>query len=142
MTVESDADQLTAGHDLRGSVDLARTVGQPVGTVWQALISPQGTGIWLGEGAVLGGKGESYHCTDGTTGVVRSYHPLEQLRVSWHADDYAPATLIEVDLEPDGDSTMLRVHHDGIPDAGQRAALESRWSSRLDDLVAYASGMG
>jgi uncharacterized protein YndB with AHSA1/START domain len=142
MTVESDADQLTAGHDLRGSVDLARTVDQPVGTVWQALISPQGAGIWLGEGAVLGGKGESYHCTDGTTGVVRSYHPLEQLRVSWHADDYAPATLIEVDLEPDGDATLVRVHHDGITDAGQRATLESRWNSRLDDLVAYASGMG
>jgi uncharacterized protein YndB with AHSA1/START domain len=142
MTVESDADQLTAGHDLRGSVDLARTVDQPVGTVWQALISPQGAGIWLGEGAVLGGKGESYHCTDGTTGVVRSYHPLEQLRVSWHADDYAPATLIEVDLEPDGDATLVRVHHDGITDAGQRATLESRWNSRLDDLVVYASGMG
>ena len=142
MTVESDADQLTAGPDLRGSVDLTRTVDQPVGTVWQALISPQGAGIWLGEGAVLGGKGESYHCTDGTTGVVRSYHPLEQLRVSWHADDYAPATLIEVDLEPDGDATLVRVHHDGITDAGQRATLESRWNSRLDDLVAYASGMG
>ena len=142
MTVESDADQLTAGHDLRGSVDLARTVRQPVGTVWQALISPQGTGIWLGEGAVLGGKGESYHCTDGSTGVVRSYHPLEQLRVSWHADDYAPATLIEVDLEPDGDATTVRVHHDGITDAGQRAALESRWNARLDELVSFTSGMG
>ena len=137
MTVESDADQLTAGR-----VDIARTVGQPVGAVWQALISPQGTGIWLGEGAMLGGKGESYHCTDGSTGVVRSYHPLEQLRVSWHADDYAPATLIEVDLVPDGDSTTVRVQHDGISDAGQRAALESRWSARLDDLAAYAAGIG
>jgi uncharacterized protein YndB with AHSA1/START domain len=142
MTVESDADQLSAGPGLRGSVDLARTVGQPVGTVWQALISPQGTGIWLGEGAVLGGKGESYHCTDGSTGVVRSYHPLEQLRVSWHADDYAPATLIEVDLVPDGDTTTVRVHHDGITDAGQRADLEARWSSRLDELATYAAGIG
>jgi uncharacterized protein YndB with AHSA1/START domain len=137
MTVESDEDQLTAGR-----VDIARSVGQPVGAVWQALISPQGAGIWLGEGAVLGGKGESYHCADGSTGVVRSYHPLEQLRVSWHADDYAPATLIEVDLIPDGDTTTVRIHHDGISDAGQRAALEGRWSSRLDDLATYTSGMG
>jgi uncharacterized protein YndB with AHSA1/START domain len=137
MTVESDADQLTAGR-----VAIARTVSQPAGAVWQALISPQGAGIWLGEGAVLGGKGESYHCADGTTGVVRSYHPLEQLRVSWHADDYAPASLIEVDLVPDGDSTTIRLHHDGISDAGQRAALETRWNSRLDDLVTYASGIG
>jgi uncharacterized protein YndB with AHSA1/START domain len=137
MTVESDADQLTAGR-----VAFARTVTQPAGAVWQALISPQGTGIWLGEGAVLGGKGESYHCTDGSTGVVRSYHPLEQLRVSWHADDYAPATLIEVDLVPDGDTTTIRFQHDGITDTGQRAALESRWSSRLDDLATYAAGIG
>jgi uncharacterized protein YndB with AHSA1/START domain len=137
MTVESDADQLTAGR-----VAIARTVSQPAGAVWQALISPQGAGIWLGEGAVLGGKGESYHCADGTTGVVRSYHPLEQLRVSWHADDYAPASLIEVDVVPDGDSTTIRLHHDGISDAGQRAALETRWNSRLDDLVTYVSGIG
>jgi uncharacterized protein YndB with AHSA1/START domain len=137
MTVESDADQLTAGR-----VAIARTVSQPAGAVWQALISPQGAGIWLGEGAVLGGKGESYHCSDGTTGVVRSYHPLEQLRVSWHADDYAPATLIEVDLVPDGDTTTIRLHHDGISDTGQRAALETRWNSRLDDLVTYASSIG
>jgi uncharacterized protein YndB with AHSA1/START domain len=137
MTVESDADQLTAGR-----VAIARTVSQPAGAVWQALISPQGAGIWLGEGAVLGGKGESYHCADGTTGVVRSYHPLEQLRVSWHADDYAPASLIEVDVVPEGDSTTIRLHHDGISDAGQRAALETRWNSRLDDLVTYVSGIG
>jgi uncharacterized protein YndB with AHSA1/START domain len=142
MTVESDADQLAAGHDLRASVDIARTIDQPVGTVWQALISPQGTGIWLGDGAVLGGKGESYHCTDGSTGVVRSYHPLEQLRVSWHADDNAPASLIELDLTPEGDTTTVRLHHQGITDAGQRAALESRWNSRLDDLAAFAAGMG
>jgi uncharacterized protein YndB with AHSA1/START domain len=137
MTVESDADQLTAGH-----VDVARTVGQPVGAVWQTLISPQGAAIWLGEGAVLGGKGESYHCADGSTGVVRSYHPLEQLRVSWHADDHAPASIVEVDLIPDGDATTLRLHHDGIHDSGQAAALEARWASRLDDLVTYASGIG
>jgi uncharacterized protein YndB with AHSA1/START domain len=142
MTVESDADQFAAGHDLHGSVDISRTVDQPVGAVWQALISPQGTGIWLGDGAVLGGKGESYHCSDGSTGVVRSYHPLEQLRVSWHADENAPATLIEVDLMPDGDATTVRVHHQGIADAGHRNNLESRWAARLDDLVAFISGMG
>ena len=46
--------------------------------------SPAGAEALLGEGATLGGKGEPYHCSDGTGGVLRSYHPLEQLRVSWH----------------------------------------------------------
>ena len=142
MTVESDADQLSAGHAPAGSVDVSRSVEQPVGAVWQALISPQGTAIWLGEGAVLGGKGESYHCADGSTGVVRSFHPLEQLRVSWHADDHAPSSIVEVDLIPDGETTTVRLNHHGIHDAGQAAALEARWTSRLDDLATYASGIG
>ena len=57
----------------------------------------------VGEGAVLGGKGEPYHCADGTSGVVRSYHPLEQLRVSWHATPDSPPTIVEIDLRADGD---------------------------------------
>jgi uncharacterized protein YndB with AHSA1/START domain len=142
MTVESDADQLTAGHVPSGSVDLTRTVAQPLGTVWQALISPRGTAVWLGEGAVLGGKGESYHCTDGTTGVVRSYHPLEQLRVSWHADEWAPSSLIEVDLEADDDKTVIRLRHDGIADSALRERLEERWGQRLDALATYAAETG
>lgn len=142
MTVESDADQLTAGHPAGGPIDLRRTIGRPVATVWQALISPQGAAVWLGEGAVLGGKGESYHCTDGTMGVVRSYHPLEQLRVSWHADEFAPFSLIEVDLEADGDATGLRLRHDGITDARQRETLEHRWTQRLDALSDFVFGTG
>jgi len=142
MTVGSDAEELTAGHQDSGPIDLSRRIGLPVTSVWQALISPQGAAVWLGEGAVLGGKGESYHCTDGTMGVVRSYHPLEQLRVTWHADEYAPFSLIEVDLEPVGDATGIYLRHDGVTDARQREMLQQRWAQRLEALEEFASRTG
>lgn len=140
MTVESDAQNLTAEHAGTGVVDISTTVHQPVATVWQALISPQGTAIWLGDGAVLGTKGESYHCSDGSSGVVRSYHPLEQVRVSWHAGDDAPASLVEIDLGDRGGETELRLTHTGIRGEGERTQLEERWLRRLEALAEHVGG--
>ena len=76
--------------ELEGSpagVHSSLTVGAPVDRVWQHLISARDTEALLGPGVTLGNKGESWHSSDGPHGVVRSYHPLEQIRVSWHPDD-------------------------------------------------------
>jgi uncharacterized protein YndB with AHSA1/START domain len=114
-------------------------VNHHVGAVWQTLISPEGTAAWLGAGAVLGDKGQSYHCTDGTAGVVRSFHPLEQLRLSWHADAETEPTLIELDVTADGDGTRLRLWHEGLP-ADQRSAMQARWQQRLEALFSAPAG--
>lgn len=106
----------------------------PVGAVWQALISPEGTATWLGAGAVLGDKGQSYHCADGTVGVVRSFHPLEQLRLSWHQQLDVEPSLIEVDLAVDGTGTSLRLWHDGLPEQ-ERPAMREHWEKRLEALA-------
>jgi uncharacterized protein YndB with AHSA1/START domain len=107
-----------------------------VGTVWQALIDPAGTAIWLGEGAVLGDKGQSYHCADGTAGVVRSFHPLEQLRLSWHSGSDQEPSLIEVDLSVEGLGTRLRLWHDGLP-ARERPQMLARWQERLEAFAEH-----
>jgi uncharacterized protein YndB with AHSA1/START domain len=106
----------------------------PVGVVWEALVSPEGTATWLGEGAVLGDKGQSYHCADGTAGVVRSFHPLEQLRLSWHHEVDLEPSLIEIDLAVEGAGTSLRLWHDGLPVA-ERPAMREHWQKRLRTLA-------
>ena len=134
--VGSDAEASTVGHlNTTLTLDVSRTLPVPVGRVWQLLVSREGASVWLGEGAVLGGKGEPYHCADGTSGVVRSYHPLEQLRVSWHATPDSPPTVVEVDLRADGETTVVDLHHDRIDDADLRDTLQVRWGARLDALV-------
>jgi uncharacterized protein YndB with AHSA1/START domain len=136
--VDLDADDARlARNDQLVFVRLA--VKEHVGAVWQALVSPPGTAVWLGEGAVLGDKGQSYHCADGSAGVVRSFHPLEQLRLSWHSGAETEPSLIEVDVTADGDGTRVRLWHEGLP-AEQRSAMRAHWRERLEALLTTPPG--
>jgi uncharacterized protein YndB with AHSA1/START domain len=130
--VQIGADATAAEKDQNVHVHL--TVRAPVGVVWEALVSPKGTATWLGEGAVLGDKGQSYHCADGTVGVVRSFHPLEQLRLSWHQQVDVEPSLIEIDVAVEGAGTSLRLWHDGLPEA-DREKMQTHWRQRLQALA-------
>lgn len=106
------------------------TVPVPPSRVWEHLVSPTGTAALLGPGAILGSKGESWRSSDGPYGVVRSYHPLEQIRVSWHADDDAPSTLVDLTLAPEGEGTRLDLSHDaGSPE------MQRHWDQALNRTV-------
>jgi uncharacterized protein YndB with AHSA1/START domain len=121
-------------------VQVSRTVAEAVAHVWEVLVSPAGSQALLGNGAVLGTKGEPFHCADGASGFVRSFHPLEQLRVSWHETPDGPPSIIELDLRADGTRTVLELRHDRILDEDQHARLERRWSDALDRLAVAAGG--
>jgi len=122
------------------AVQVSRPVAAPATHVWEVLVSPGGSQALLGEGAVLGAKGEPFHCTDGSSGFVRSYHPLEQLRVSWHETPDSPPSIVELDLRADGASTVLELRHDRIVDEVQKARLDERWAAGLERLAAAAEG--
>ncbi len=126
------------GPDAPQAVTVSRGVSAPLTHVWDVLVSPTGSRALLGEGAVLGAKGEPYHCADGTYGVVRSYHPLEQLRVSWHASADEPPTIVEVDLRADGDGTVVDLSQTHLHEGLDLAALEERWSKGLSAVAESA----
>jgi hypothetical protein len=119
-------------------VQVSRSVPAALTHVWEVLVSPTGSAALLGEGAVLGAKGEPYHCADGTSGVLRSYHPLEQLRVSWHPTPDSPPTIVEIDLRADGDATVLDLTQNHLTEGSDLEALRVRWSAGLDAVAAAA----
>lgn len=121
------------------TVHVSRTVDASVEHVWECLCSADGAQALLGDGAVLGSKGEPWHSGDGTHGVVRSYHPLEQLRVSWHASQDDPPGLVDLHLSGDGGTTRLDLVHDRIADGSDSARLEERWRTALDRLATLAT---
>jgi len=145
-TVGTEAEGATPGKtsapDGLGAAPIVRVdraVSAPPLHVWEVLVSPAGSAALLGEGAVLGGKGEPYHCTDGTSGVVRSYHPLEQLRVSWHMTPDSPPTIVEVDLRADGTgATRLELSQDHLWHGVDVDELDRRWSAGLERVATLA----
>jgi uncharacterized protein YndB with AHSA1/START domain len=142
MSAEGKLDGTSASNsqDPDGSpdvVEISRTIAAPPDQLWQLMTSPPGAAALLGDGAVLGGKGETWRTENGPHGVVRSFHPLEQLRVSWHADDDAPASLVEMDLRPAGEGTELVVRHEHLGEGGS-IDLRQHWSAAVDRLAAAA----
>lgn len=115
-----------------GTVHVTRTVPTSAEHVWECLITREGTEALLGRGAFLGSKGEAWRTEDGPHGVVRSYHPLEQLRVSWHATPDDPPSLVDLHLCADGEGTRLDLVHERLHDGDRPDDLRRRWDDALE----------
>ena len=133
MTGENEA----SGSDgtLADAIEVVQHVRRPLGEVWARLTQTEGMEALLGEGARLGGKGDSWRAGDGTYGVTRSYHPAEQIRVSWHADEQAPPTLVDLQMAGEDDGTRLVLRHENLTPDLDRAALTQRWEGAIRKLV-------
>lgn len=120
-------------------IEVSRVVPQPIDKVWQVLTTTAGAEALLGSGAQLGTKGQPWHSADGTHGVVRSYHPMEQVRISWHADEHAPATLVDLQLTAEGSGTRMGLRHEHIHDEALSLSMQQRWEDALSRIGGAAS---
>jgi len=120
-------------------IEVSRVVPHPIDKVWQVLTTTAGAEALLGSGAKLGTKGQPWHSADGSHGVVRSYHPMEQVRLSWHADENAPATLVDLQLTTEGDGTRMGLRHEHIHDVALSQSLLRRWEDALGRIVGAAT---
>jgi len=124
-TATESSEVPTAGAQGAPVIEVSRVVPFPIDRVWQLLTTPAGAEALLGEGAKL----------DGTHGVVRSYHPMEQVRLTWHADEHAPATLVDLRLTSEGGDTRLDLRHERIDDSTLGQSLPQRWDEALGRLA-------
>ncbi|GAB95084.1 uncharacterized protein YndB with AHSA1/START domain [Kineosphaera limosa] len=128
--VETDTDSKPADV-----IEVVQHVQRPIGEVWGRLTQKEGIEAFLGEGATLGDKGDAWHAGDGTYGVTRSYHPEQQVRVSWHADADAPPTLVDLQMSQEGEGTLLTLRHENLTQDMDREALERRWDAAMHRLT-------
>ncbi len=134
MTDQNAGETLANAEDT--TVTVRRSVSHPPKSVWKLLVTREGAEALLGPGGELGDKGDSWHAEDGTYGVIRSYHPLEQIRFSWHAAEEAPKTMVDVRVVPSGESeTVVEIRHEQIPAYFDAAALTRRWERALEKLA-------
>lgn len=141
MSTEVDTvpDDTDAGEPEAG-VHARVTVPASTSQVWEHLISPDGTEALLGAGARLGSKGEPWQASDGSYGVLRSFHPLEQVRVTWHPHEDGPLSMLDVQLREDGDGTCVDLYHEGRGIAGDPRGDQQHWEEALGRLAGGIPG--
>jgi len=120
---------------------ISRVVNYPVKRVWAALMTPEGQAALLGDGGMLGDKGDRWKSDNGTWGVTRSYHPMEEIRFSWHKDESAQKTWVEVWLVPQGETeTKIQITHEHANADLDIAKLTRHWRDALRRIAEALAG--
>jgi uncharacterized protein YndB with AHSA1/START domain len=150
MATQSNAaaDASLAG---RPSLTLKRRIHAPPEKVYAAWTDPQKIIRWFGRpdakpdsfqadiDARTGGRFRVSFATDDeyyeVGGVYREVVPNERLVFSWawHSTPERESQ-VTVSLKPDGDGTLLTLHHEQLFDQAARDGHERGWISSLDKL--------
>ncbi len=136
MSDTQQAEVVEEGSTAPDTVEVSAVLSHDIDHIWRVLSTNDGVAAFLGEGVRLGNKGEHWQAADGTHGVWRSYHPMEQVRLSWHASEDAPRSLVDLHLAPAGEHTQVSIRHEHVE--GDLDALRSRGTEALDRLDAAA----
>jgi uncharacterized protein YndB with AHSA1/START domain len=119
-------------------------------TVFSFLVDPEKLLYWKGTACQLDPRpGGIYRCVVNPKNTARGEfvevvpHRRVVITWGWEEPDHnlAPgASRVEFDLEPDGDGTLLRLTHSGLPTAAQREQHFAGWSHFLPRLATVAAG--
>jgi uncharacterized protein YndB with AHSA1/START domain len=119
-------------------------------TVWEFLVDPEKATRWMGQSASLdarpGGEYRVEVVREVAIGEFVEVDPPHRLVWTWGwmpggSGSLAPgSTTIEVELVPEGDGTLLRFRHHGLPDADAAQKHAHGWDHYLERLVIAARG--
>lgn len=115
-------------------------------SVWNALVTPEGLGLWLGRDARVdprsGGRVSMAVEHDGVRleelGFFHVWRPTAKLEIGWDARSPGPfkGCFTQFAVARDGSDTVLNVVHEGasLDDAATHAALDGFWKRALVTL--------
>jgi uncharacterized protein YndB with AHSA1/START domain len=143
-----------AGPVTRPSLTLKRRLNAPPAKVYAAWTNPQNMTRWFGPAnarigsvqaeidARIGGRFRISFSTDDeyyeAGGVYREVVPNQKLVFSWawHSTPERESQ-VTISLKPDGDGTLLTLHHEQFFDSAARDGHERGWTGMLDNLEKY-----
>jgi uncharacterized protein YndB with AHSA1/START domain len=144
-----------AGIATQPSLTLKRRLNARPEKVYAAWTDPEKIAHWFGPAQVLAGSVQAeidlrsgghyriaFDMTDGlhhqVGGVYRDVVPNRRLVFSWawHSTPERES-LVTLSLQPDGDGTLLTLHHEQLFDEAARDGHESGWTGTLDKLEEF-----
>jgi uncharacterized protein YndB with AHSA1/START domain len=143
-----------AGPVTRPSLTIKRRLNAPPAKVYAAWTNPQKMTRWFGPAnarigsvqaeidARIGGRFRISFSTDDeyyeAGGIYREVVPNQKLVFSWawHSTPERESQ-VTISLKPDGDGTLLTLHHEQFFDSAARDGHERGWTGMLDNLEKY-----
>lgn len=121
-------DEVGRTKDAGFQIGVSKTLPYPAEQVWEFLTDDDGVALWLGAGAELSpDKGAAYRTDEGAEGEVRSYRPLDRVRVTYRPAEWDHDTTVQVAIRAAGAKTMLRFHQEWLADAEERGRQREHW---------------
>ena len=123
-------------------------IAAPPATVFAFLTDPEKIMRWMGTEATLEPHPGGLYLLNVNGMVARGEFtevvPVHRLAYTfgWEARENVPpgSGLIEIDLIEEGDGTLLRMTHSGLPSAEECASHEKGWTHYLARLAIAAAG--
>ena len=120
-------------------------------TVWEFLVDPEKATRWMGTSASLDPRPGGEYRVEVLSGNVAAgefveVDPPHRLVWTWGWTDESMSPVpvgsstIEVELEPQGEGTLVRFTHSGLPDANATARHAHGWDHYLERLEIAARG--
>jgi uncharacterized protein YndB with AHSA1/START domain len=120
-------------------------------TVWEFLVDPEKATRWMGMNARIdprpGGEYRVDVCPgESAGGEFVELDPPHRLVWTWGWDEASTSdvpigsTRVEVELVPDGEGTLLRFSHTGLPNADAAKSHVHGWDHYLPRLTLAAGG--
>jgi uncharacterized protein YndB with AHSA1/START domain len=128
-------------------VELERRIAASPAEVFDYLTDPEKYTRWKGDRAELDPRpGGRYRVRMGPEAVASGEYvevvPPERVVFTWGwegSGDVPPgSTTVEITLRPDGDDTILRLRHSGLPSDADAALHREGWEMYLARLISVA----
>lgn len=116
-------------------IGVRRTVPVAEEHLWERLLSPEGTAVWLG-GAAEVKEGALFSFPDGVSGEIRVYKPGSHIRLTWHRPGWEAPSYVQVRVIPARTGTTLSFHQDHLAGPTDRAAMKEHWEATISRLLA------
>jgi uncharacterized protein YndB with AHSA1/START domain len=133
----------------RWTLEVSTRVEAPREMVFSYLVDPAKYGRWMGVGAELDPRPGGRYRVAMPIGVHAAgeytvVEPPERIvfTFGWEGSNDVPpgSSQVEITLEPDGGSTLVRLRHSELPSEEQRAQHTHGWTRYLSRLSMAVSG--
>lgn len=122
-------------------VGAQRTFPVDATELWELLVSPAGTALWLGDSIEIPlEKGQTFSANSSHY-ELRSLKDGEKLRVRKTSPNESAST-IQLYVTPKKSKATLLIHHEKLQGASARAAMKTHWQEVLDKIQSYIEQKG